>query len=308
MALYLVVKVVWVAAGLLDVGSDSGHVAAEWMLLNGVTILMAVVGVALGLALAQPWGQRLPGTAVVFFSWVATGLLVTVVPFAALRPIVEPASGASAATHGDGGSVMAAWESALITIGVVGMALGLVIALPIYLRERWPHAFVGRLRELPRGESVGRDALGMIASALATIVGAAGWYWALGGTIGLGPNVAESQDSARRALIGVVATWSLIGAWSARTTVRRRARVRTWVPVLSAWAASGSLFAWNAWEALIRMASPEDMPQVHDPIVGTMHLVASLVAGLLILAVVMSIPRERSLDDGEGQVELPHLP
>ncbi|WP_336213635.1 hypothetical protein [Nonomuraea sp. LPB2021202275-12-8] len=74
MSLYLAVKLVWVAAALLGHGPDD-YGTADWVLLNAVTVVMAVTGIALGLALAQRWGRRLPAVPVIFFSWVGAGFL-----------------------------------------------------------------------------------------------------------------------------------------------------------------------------------------------------------------------------------------
>ncbi|MBE1557975.1 hypothetical protein [Nonomuraea africana] len=81
MSLYLAVKAVWVAAALLGHGPDD-YGTADWVLLNAVTVVMAVAGVALGLALAQRWGRRLPAVPVIFFSWLDTGFLVPMLPYA----------------------------------------------------------------------------------------------------------------------------------------------------------------------------------------------------------------------------------
>ncbi len=158
MSLYLVVKVVWVAAGLLGDGLPGSWGAADWVLLNTATVLMSAAGVALGLALALPWGMRLPAGVVIPFAWLGTGFLVPLVPFALLAALL----GALGVTTGGGEespadqTAMPAWEDAFIAIGFAGMAAGLALALPIYLRERWPGAFLGRLGDIAVSEAAGR--------------------------------------------------------------------------------------------------------------------------------------------------------
>lgn len=68
----------------------------------------------------------------------ATGFLVPMLPYAVLTSLPATPSGDSGSA--DTGSAMPAWEAALIQIGFVGMGLGLAVALPAYLRRRWPSA------------------------------------------------------------------------------------------------------------------------------------------------------------------------
>jgi len=74
LAPYLVIKVCWVIGalvGLLPV--DLGFTVAEWAALNLVTIVLAAGGIVLALALAQPWGARVPAWAVLTFAWIGGG-------------------------------------------------------------------------------------------------------------------------------------------------------------------------------------------------------------------------------------------
>ncbi|MFF4011740.1 hypothetical protein [Streptomyces sp. NPDC001717] len=67
---YLLIKVAWVVGslvGVLPIGNGFG--LAEWVVLNTVTVGMAVIGIALALALVRP--RRLPLT----FGWVGSGSL-----------------------------------------------------------------------------------------------------------------------------------------------------------------------------------------------------------------------------------------
>ncbi|MEV4256954.1 hypothetical protein AB0J52_27650, partial [Spirillospora sp. NPDC049652] len=143
LAMYLLVKAVWVVVALGTGRSPMhGMSTGEWVVLNVVTVGMAAVGIGLGLALAGEWGLRLPAAPVLLFAWLAAGLLVSTVPFSLLGSLLKDGGGDGG---GDDGASAPSWEGALITVGFAGMAIGVAIALPIYLRERWPAALTGRV-------------------------------------------------------------------------------------------------------------------------------------------------------------------
>ncbi|MBB5083178.1 hypothetical protein [Nonomuraea endophytica] len=127
MSLYLVVKVVLAAAALLGImPAQSGMDTTEWVTLNAITVVMSLVGVALGLALAQRWGRLIPGPPLLFFAWVGAGFLVPMVPYG----VVSVLLGADGAQAGDD-AAMPGWEAIGIGVGFTGMAVGLAVALPI---------------------------------------------------------------------------------------------------------------------------------------------------------------------------------
>ncbi|MBC6462756.1 hypothetical protein [Actinomadura sp. HBU206391] len=70
----------------------------------------------------------------------------------------------------DGGEQAPDWETVLINIGFVGMAVGLAVALPIYMRERWPTAFLGRVGE-------GRARSSKFVPSAMTVTAALGLLW-----------------------------------------------------------------------------------------------------------------------------------
>jgi hypothetical protein len=287
MSCYLVVKVVWVVAALFGPAPDDFGTAG-WVLLNAVTMVMAATGVVLGLALAQRWGRRLPAVPVIFFSWVGAGFLVPTLPYVALRTVLA-ALGADLGGGDDGGDPAPRWDTALIAVGFAGMGLGLAVALPIYLRERWPRAFLGRLGD---GRS-GSPPLALSAVVVATGLGLLWSYWSLGGTLGLDPAHRDHWDLDGRLLNGSAGLWALLGAWSVRTLTRRRpARLRRWIPMTLAFAASGSLVAWSGWKLPMVILRPGGFTTAEHAAVAIAEHTLSIGAGLALLAATLSaVPR-----------------
>ncbi|GAA2415994.1 hypothetical protein GCM10010191_27960 [Actinomadura vinacea] len=291
MALYLVVKVVWVAAALLGDGPD-GFGTAGWVVLNSVTIAMAATGVALGLALAQRWGRRLPAVPVLFFSWVGAGLLVPMLPYTVIRGVLD-ALGTGPGGGGDDGSGSApTWETVLITIGFAGMAVGLAVALPIYLRERWPRAFTGRVGDA----QVRSSPLVTAAMAAAVGLGLLWSYWALGGALGLDPAHRDQLDLNGRLMNAGSGLWALLGAWSVRVLTRRRpAGLRSWIPMALAFGASGSLFAWAGWKLPVVLLRPGGFVTAEYPVVAAGQHALSVAVGLALMAAMLRAVPEREL-------------
>lgn len=219
LAPYLIIKVVWVAgalAGLLP--SDTGMSVAAFVTLNVVTIAMAAAGIALALALGR---RRATGPArpLIAVSWIGSGLLVPMLPFLVVTADLDAAG----------------WQDALLTVSFLGTGLGLAVAVPLYLRERWPGVVPG---------PVPRDRGAVLAMAAAGAVSLSGLYWAAGGALGVAHPAARDGDW--RLLTGNTVLWSLAGLWAvAALTGGRPPR---WTAVAVAWVSSGLLFAWSAWK------------------------------------------------------------
>ncbi len=292
MAPYVVIKVSWVAGSLLGLAPvGAGFGLAEWVVLNTVTVGMAVIGITLGLALARPWGMRLPGAPLLFCAWVGAGFLVSMLPYAVADSLLsEPdtsGSGTGSGSGGDSDPRMPGWEAALIQFGFIGMGLGLTLALPAYLRRRWPEAFTGRAgAPSPPGRA---------AVALGAAVGLLWLYWAAGGTAGL-----AHPDEARttwRLLYGICGTWALVAASAvARPRRERPGRLPRWLATVLGWLGSGSLFAWSGWKLpftlYVAIASPPDvvLPERLDLAI-TLHLCAVLAGGTMMWTLTRTPPR-----------------
>ncbi|WP_372351592.1 hypothetical protein [Streptomyces sp. KL116D] len=294
LSLYLGVKVVWVAVGLFGGGPDEARSSpGEWVLLNAVTVVMAAVGVALGLGLALPFGRRLPAPAVLFFAWTACGFLGSLVPYGVVLTALGAAGadlggGAdqgrdeSGGDGGGGGNGLPGWESALITIGFAGMAVGIAVALPLYLRSRWQHAFRGTTGRTTSAVGLPR----LLTLSAAALAPAALWlYWSAGGRAGLRPG-SPAWELSIRLLFGNGALWAVLGTLGAWLLAGRLLPgTPRWAAVTLAFVGSGSLFAWNAWRLLWAVLRPGDYePYQRMPLALAEHTLAvGAGAGLLAL-------------------------
>ncbi|WNE98657.1 hypothetical protein PS467_26645 [Streptomyces luomodiensis] len=271
---YLLIKVSWVVGsllGLLPVGTGFGK--TEWVVLNSATIGMAGIGIAVALALVRPWGMRIPGAPLAFCAWVGTGFLVPVLPYAVLSPLLGSADG-NPKSGSDAGPSMPVWEAALIQIGFVGMGLGLAIALPAYLRRRWPDAFAGRLGDGGEGSPRVLPWMAVVGAAVGLI-----WlYWAVGGTVGVAHR--GERDLAWYVLSGVLGLWAFAASVATWAAVRGRpARVPRWGPMVLGWIGSGSLFAWSGWKLpftlYLAVAQPADAALPENlALAAVLHLAA----------------------------------
>jgi hypothetical protein len=292
---YLLIKVSWVIGALLGVlPVGKGFSTAGWVLLNTVTVGMAAIGIALALALVRPWGMRIPGRVVAFCAWTGSGFLVSILPYAVLSTVLDAAhhsgSGGSGGGGGSGTSgdpAMPGWEAALVQFSFVGMGLGLAVALPAYLRRRWPQAFAGH----GTGARTGATRATRAAVAVSAVVGLVWLYWAAGGTLGI--SHPASQDTDGRLLCGVGAFWALAGAAAVRLLTRPHpAALSLPRPLLlaTAWLGSGSLFAWCGWKLpltlAVAVAHSADGPPENPAVAAVLYLVA-VVAGAIMLRTIV---------------------
>ncbi|MFB4301899.1 hypothetical protein [Actinomadura sp. NTSP31] len=289
LSLYLAVKIVWVVAALLGhTPSDFGD--GDWILLNTVTVGMSVVGVVLGLGLAQRWGRRVPAPPLVFCAWTGAGFLIPMIPYMLLSAFVGGDS-ESGGSGGSGGSDAApSWEMVFIGVGFAGMAVGLAVGLPIYMRERWPAAFLGRVGD--HGPALlGRHrlrALNALVAALALL-----WtYWAAGGTLGIAhPDMMGANG---RLLVGNSALWAVIGAAAVRAVAAGRPRIPRWIPMALGFIASGSLFAWSAWKLPWALLHPGGYTPVEYTGVSVAEYGLGITAGITMLAALLKAARPGS--------------
>ncbi|WKU43400.1 hypothetical protein Q3V23_04500 [Streptomyces sp. VNUA116] len=286
---YLLIKTSWVIGsllGLLPIGE--GFTLSAWVVLNTVTIGMAAIGIALTLALARPWGMRLPGRPVAFCAWAGSGFLVAVLPYSVLSTLLDPDSGSGGG--GDDDPSMPGWEAALVQCGFVGMGLGLAVALPAYLRRRWPEHFAGRLGD-------GTRAAVPWTAVVAAAVGLAWLYWAAGGTLAV-DHPAE-RTTGGSLLTGLGALWALAGSAAALALARARpARMPRSLPLALGWLGSGSLFAWSGWKLpvtlVVALVHPAGVTPPENPVAAALLHLAAVAAGAGMLRTLVTTGRRHA--------------
>ncbi|MFD9617929.1 hypothetical protein ACFWB2_11705 [Streptomyces virginiae] len=298
---YLLIKVSWVVGslmGLLPVGQGFGM--AEWVVLNAVTVGMAAIGIASALALVRPWGMRIPGWPVVFCVWVGSGFLVSILPFGVLGALLDAGGGSPGEAGNSAGPAdpadpadpaMPVWEGVLVQFGFLGMGLGLALAVPAYLRRRWPASFAGRVGDGPR------TALPWAAVVGAT-VGLCWLYWAAGGTAGIAHPAERVTDW--YVLGAVSGFWALACSAAVGVITRARpARLPRTVPLVLGWVGSGSLFAWSGWKLpvtlYLALADPAGArPPEHPAVAVVLHLCAVVAGAAMLRTLVRSHRRQDS--------------
>ncbi|MGI5420802.1 hypothetical protein [Actinomadura luteofluorescens] len=278
LSLYLAVKVVWIAAAVLGhVPADFG--GADWIVLNVVTVGMSATGIVLGLVLARGMRWRIPAAPLVFFTWVGSGFLIPLMPYSLVSAVL------GGGEKDAGGDAAPSWELTLIGIGFTGMAIGLAIALPIYMRERWPSAFVGRLPD--RGRTAVRRA--RTAAVLAAVPAAFWTLWSAGAELGLAHR--DMIDLNARLLLGDSALWALLGAWSVLAVSSARPNVPAWLPTALGFTASGSLFAWGGWRLAVALLRPGGYTPAEHPIAAVALNGLAAASGVLMLSALLTSVR-----------------
>lgn len=132
---YLLIKIAWTFGMFLPRESMGG---ISWRAINATTAMLALVGTLLAMAFSWPWGERLPAWAVIPPVWVGTGLLV---PMVLLAPVLGPAAVARDAAAGAASAW--AYEQVFVIASLVGVGMGLPVALAGYAKARWPEALGG---------------------------------------------------------------------------------------------------------------------------------------------------------------------
>jgi hypothetical protein len=292
---YLLIKISWVVgalSGLLPRTDDLS--VAGFVVLNMVTIGMAATGIVLALALVRPWGRRIPALAVLPCAWIGCGFLVPMIPYMLLDTLLS--TGAS--TSDSDSSIIPAWEGPLIEVSFLGMGVGLAIALPFYLRGRWPAAFAGRVTRGGAGVSPSeahKPRAAMIGALGAVVVGALSLYWASGGTIGL--RHPGARELGWYLQVGNSGIWALAGAWGVWVLLRARSAMPLWIPVIVSWLASGFLVAWNCWKLpfALYLAIEPDVGTVWPEQLGVVaaQFLLSIAAGIAILITIVRTYRRR---------------
>ena len=280
---YLLIKLAWTSGILLP---DVRMAEPTWRAINATTVLLAIIGILLGLAFILPWGERLPAWLVLLPVWVGTGLLV---PMVLLAPVLGPAAVARDQVAG----AAPTWfiEQLLVVVSLVGVGVGLPIAFAGYAKARWPQALGG---PLDAGNAPGHTRqlqlpLARMVAVGCVLLGATKLYWTLGGTIGIDPGRLDDRDLWFHALTLSTGAWSLAGAWAILVLTSRRGARRFPFPMMLGWVSSGMLFAYNLFFSLRAdaQASPE------SPLTRVLATQADIVLGLVMGLVILLVLHDR---------------
>ncbi len=283
---YLVIKILW-AIGLFLPTDEMGE--ARWRAINATTAVLALIGILLAMAFIKPWGERLPAWTVALPVWVGTGFLV---PLLLIAPILGPA--AVGRDRDAGAADVWAYEQVLVMISLVGIGVGLPLALAGYTRSRWPEAVSGPLGSdgIP-GHTRGLQAfLAMMAAAGSLLLGIVKVYWAAGGTVGLDPARLGDRDVWWHMLSLSTGAWALAGAWGVMALATRRGSRRFLPPMAAAWVSSGMMFAYSVYSLLLS-ASPDGPPVPEYPVAQAVTLAAGMVLGVVMGIAILLVLHDR---------------
>ena len=280
---YMLIKIAWTFGMFLPYESMGDP---SWRAINATTAMLALVGIVLGMALSRPWGERLPAWAVILPAWVGTGLLV---PMVLLMPVLGPAAVARDAAAGS--ADVWAYEQIFVIVSLVGIGLGLPIALAGYAKARWPEALGG---PIDRGDQPGHTRrlqvpLARIVAAGCVLLGMTKLFWALGGPIGIDPARLDDRDLWWHLLTLSTGVWSLVGAWGILVLTARRGFGRFLPPMMASWVSSGMLFSYNLFFAM----SPDSQSSPEYPLARVLSTEAGIVLGLSMALTVLLVLHDR---------------
>lgn len=285
---YLALKLAWLSGSTFGVDDPGSSEPGSIRALNALTIVMEVIAVTAALALARPWGKRLPAWLPALPMWIATGLLGTVLAAAPIGLLTagsddhsshEPASRTSTAT---------AIVGIAVNGGLTVQGLTLIPLLVLYVRERWGHLLRGRVGDLTDSPTRPVQRLAAVAAALLSCLPLTmHLLWATGSGAGRSKALTEASNSFAAALepayLGMILAGTTGGLLVAFGLLRQRP---LFIPLALGWIGSGSMTAWGGW-LLIANLIPTDTPSAGPrfPPLGELTYAVQLLAGILILAV-----------------------
>ncbi|MEU7754436.1 hypothetical protein [Micromonospora sp. NPDC049171] len=289
---YLIVKIVWTLDGLRGDGlHDGAWSRLNWTAVNGLTVAMAAAAILLGLALGQRWGMRIPGWLILLPAWVGTGFLVPMIPILPVLALTD--SGGDTAAD----AVVPAWEIALLSVSFAGFGLGVAVAVPLYVWQRWPQAFTDPTpaRSAVEGTTWAvQRTVANLAAAVSVALGLPQIYWSLGGSVGLDQAALDHRDAQWYIWTGNSGLWALIAAGGTWAVLRRRAGAGLRTPMLLTWVASGGLFAWGSWKAIFTYAVASSFPSPEPPLTLAAQNHLGALAGAMLLVVLLLVAAHRA--------------
>ncbi|MCY0952232.1 hypothetical protein [Streptomyces sp. H27-S2] len=270
---YLTLKAAWLAGS--RTGIPDGSVLAEpgtfLVLANSVTLLMDACVIVLVLLLTQPWGMRVPSWLLTVPAFVASGLLTPILlGFPGQLLIRAIGFGADPSGSAQREPFLDPWVFNVVYGGFIVQGLALAGLFVPYARERWGWGR-SRIADRPAGgaeretaftrpaESVRATASTRVVATAAALgsagVAAAYFFWAFGGTAGMGAERAASWSAEAGVVSAAHAVCALAAGTGALLLASDRGR-RAWWPAALAWIGSGAALGWGLWP-LIASLGPQ---------------------------------------------------
>ncbi|MBT2380616.1 hypothetical protein AMK21_14280 [Streptomyces sp. CB00316] len=290
---YMLIKIAWMF-GLFLPSEEMGE--ADWRAINATTAVLAAVGVLLALAFVRPWGERVPAWLIVLPVWVGTGLLV---PMLVLAPVLGPAA-MSRDEQAEASTDLWVYEQIFVMISLVGVGIGLPLALAGYARARWPEALSG---PTDCGDAVGgtralQRTVARLMAAGCCVLGVVKLFWAVGGTLGLDQGRLVHRDMWWHLLSASTGVWAFAGAWGLLVLTSGRGSKRFLPPMAASWISSGMLFSYGLYSLLTGLGTKRPSPEseIAHLLAGQAGMVLGVTMGMVILLVLHD--RRRALGEG----------
>lgn len=280
---YLLIKIAW-TFGLFLPTEQMGD--ASWRAINAATVVVAAVGILLAMAFSRPWGERLPAWLVALPVWLGTGLLV---PMLLLAPVLGPA--AITRDKGAGAADFWAYEQIVVMISLVGVGICLPLALAGYAKARWPEALGGPTdyTDLPGHTRQLQITLARLVAVGCILLGIIKVFWAVGGTLGLVPDMLDDRDVWWHLLTLSTGVWAFVGAWGLLVLTFRRGSRRFLPPLAAAWISSGMLFSYNLFSAI----RPDSQYSPEYPLARVLTTEAGIVLGVMMGMIILLVLYDR---------------
>lgn len=275
---YLVLKLLWLSGSRIGLIDPTFGRSTSMHLLNGATVCLDLVALALAVTFGTALGHRVLTYLVLPPMWIGAGLLGQVLvmtgAFAVHHPPVEA---------GAGPAPMATWVYAAVYGDFCGLAVCLLPAFALYARDRWPR--VCCTGGAPRALRIG-CAVAATTAAVDLILAATGSATLVNG----------------RLVDAVVLIATIGGTLAFRRHAHRAA-------LIVAFAATGACVAWSCY-ALVLTFLPNELAQT-DRIsaLDTALVVAKLMAGALLTVVLVRTTRlDNAVIAPEAPVTAPVVP
>ena len=282
---YLTLKTTWLAGGRLGLNdlADSAQLTA----LNAFTAGMDLVAALLAAVFAFRWGRRVPAWLLLVPIWVGTGLLGQILVMVPVQSLASAVSGVPLLKDDGPGLPVEPWVYTVVYTGFVTQGAALLVAFLLYARDRWPHAFHGRVGPRPAVSALPAlravvDPLVRAVAAGTAVLAALHLAWAAGFDGGLSDSHLSAYDVPARANEAAVAAVLATAALGLLAHTRGLfARLPRWAATASAWVGSGAMFGWGMWTLLVLLGTETGIGVAYTPDLTNYEALARFALGLL---------------------------